>query len=124
MKSKAARIGMFFGMAMLAAPALDRVASVAGHAPVLFAGQAAAQIVPAATFERVQSIIAEHLDVDRAAVTPDADIFLDLGADDLDLIELVMAMEEEFGVELSDDQVEGIVTVGDLAAAVQAGGGR
>ena len=63
--------------------------------------------------ERVKKIVVEHLGVDEAKVTPDANFIDDLGADSLDTVELVMAFEEEFGVEIPDDQAETIVTVGD-----------
>jgi acyl carrier protein len=63
--------------------------------------------------ERVKQIIVEQLGVDEAEVTPNASFVDDLGADSLDTVELVMAFEEEFGVEIPDDQAETIVTVGD-----------
>ena len=55
------------------------------------------------TFERVKKICVEHLNVDPAKVTPTASFEDDLGADSLDLVELVMAAEEEFGIEIPDD---------------------
>ncbi len=67
----------------------------------------------ASTEERVKQIIVEQLGVDEAEVTPTASFVDDLGADSLDTVELVMAFEEEFGVEIPDDQAETIVTVGD-----------
>jgi acyl carrier protein len=63
--------------------------------------------------ERVKKIVIEHLGVDADKVTDDANFIEDLGADSLDTVELVMAFEEEFGVEIPDDQAETIVTVGD-----------
>ena len=63
--------------------------------------------------ERVKQIIVEQLGVDEGEVTPNASFVDDLGADSLDTVELVMAFEEEFGVEIPDDQAETIVTVGD-----------
>ena len=62
---------------------------------------------------RVKKIVAEHLDVDEAKVSTDASFIDDLGADSLDTVELVMAFEEEFGVEIPDDAAETILTVGD-----------
>ncbi len=62
---------------------------------------------------RVKKIVAEHLDVDEAKVNADASFIDDLGADSLDTVELVMAFEEEFGVEIPDDAAETILTVGD-----------
>ncbi len=61
--------------------------------------------------ERVKKIIAEELGVDEEEVTPDATFVEDLGADSLDTVELVMKLEEEFGVEISDDDAEKILTV-------------
>ncbi len=62
---------------------------------------------------RVKEIVAEHLDVEEAKVNADASFIDDLGADSLDTVELVMAFEEEFGVEIPDDAAETILTVGD-----------
>jgi acyl carrier protein len=63
--------------------------------------------------ERVKKIVIEHLGVDAAKVTDNASFIDDLGADSLDTVELVMAFEEEFGVEIPDDAAEKIVTVKD-----------
>ena len=66
------------------------------------------------TAERVQKIVVEHLGVEAEKVTQDASFIDDLGADSLDIVELVMAFEEEFGVEIPDDDAaEKIATVGD-----------
>ena len=67
----------------------------------------------AAVDEKVKQIIVEQLGVDEGEVTSSASFVDDLGADSLDTVELVMAFEEEFGVEIPDDQAETIVTVGD-----------
>ena len=63
--------------------------------------------------ERVKKIVIEHLGVDADKVVEGANFIDDLGADSLDTVELVMAFEEEFGVEIPDDAAETIVTVGD-----------
>ena len=63
--------------------------------------------------DRVKKIVIEHLGVDADKVTDNANFIEDLGADSLDTVELVMAFEEEFGVEIPDDAAETIVTVGD-----------
>jgi acyl carrier protein len=63
--------------------------------------------------ERVKKIVVEHLGVDAAKVTDAASFIDDLGADSLDTVELVMAFEEEFSVEIPDDAAETILTVGD-----------
>ncbi|MGK7957334.1 MAG: acyl carrier protein [Crocosphaera sp.] len=63
-------------------------------------------------FEKVQDIVAEQLEVDKEKVTPEANFANDLGADSLDTVELVMALEEEFDIEIPDEAAEGIATVG------------
>jgi len=63
--------------------------------------------------ERVKKIVVEHLGVDEDKVTDSASFIDDLGADSLDTVELVMAFEEEFGVEIPDDAAEKILTVKD-----------
>ncbi|MEM9286152.1 MAG: acyl carrier protein [Pseudomonadota bacterium] len=69
--------------------------------------------------ERVQKITVEHLDVDAAKVEPKASFIDDLGADSLDIVELVMAFEEEFDIEIPDDAAETIQTVGDAIKFIQ-----
>ena len=63
--------------------------------------------------DRVKKIVVEHLNVDEAKVSDDASFIDDLGADSLDTVELVMAFEEEFDVEIPDDAAETIQTFGD-----------
>ncbi|MFQ5520275.1 MAG: acyl carrier protein [Candidatus Methylomirabilia bacterium] len=63
--------------------------------------------------ERVKEIICEQLGVSEDEITPTAKFIEDLGADSLDTVELVMAFEEEFGIEIPDEDAEKIVTVGD-----------
>src|SRR5579871_1617971 len=65
------------------------------------------------TADRVKKIVVEHLGVEAEKVTEDASFIDDLGADSLDIVELVMAFEEEFGVEIPDDAAEKISTVSD-----------
>jgi acyl carrier protein len=62
-------------------------------------------------FQKVKKIVAEQLSVDPEQVTPEASFANDLGADSLDTVELVMALEEEFDVEIPDEAAEGIATV-------------
>ncbi|HET9428020.1 MAG TPA: acyl carrier protein [Allosphingosinicella sp.] len=65
------------------------------------------------TADRVKKIVVEHLGVEGDKVTEEASFIDDLGADSLDIVELVMAFEEEFGVEIPDDAAEKITTVKD-----------
>jgi acyl carrier protein len=69
--------------------------------------------------ERIRAIIAEHLDTPEEEVIPEASFTDDLGADSLDLVELVMAMEEEFGIEISDEEAERIQTVQDAVTFIE-----
>ncbi len=70
-------------------------------------------------FEKVKSIIVDQLDVDESKVTMSANIQDDLGADSLDIVDLVMSFEEEFDLEIPDDQVENIKTVGDVVKYIE-----
>lgn len=67
----------------------------------------------AEVFDKVKKIVTEQLGVDEADVKPEASFANDLGADSLDTVELVMALEEEFGIEIPDEAAEGIATVQD-----------
>lgn len=73
--------------------------------------------------ERVRKIVIEHLDADPEKVTEKASFIDDLGADSLDNVELVMAFEEEFGVEIPDDAAEKIATVKDAIDYIEANKG-
>jgi acyl carrier protein len=72
------------------------------------------------TADRVKKIVVEHLGVESEKVTEEASFIDDLGADSLDIVELVMAFEEEFGVEIPDDAAEKITTVNDAIAYIEA----
>jgi acyl carrier protein len=72
------------------------------------------------TADRVKQIIVEQLGVDAAEVTPTAHFVNDLGADSLDTVELVMALEEEFDTDIPDEQAEKIQTVGQAIDYIQA----
>ena len=69
--------------------------------------------------ERVKKIVIEHLGVDEEKVTETASFIDDLGADSLDTVELVMAFEEEFGIEIPDDAAETIQTFGDAVKFIE-----
>ncbi|MDI3546487.1 MAG: acyl carrier protein [Halanaerobiales bacterium] len=70
-------------------------------------------------FERVKNIVVEELAVDPEEVTPEASFIDDLGADSLDVVELVMAFEEEFDIEIPDEDAEGIQTVQDAVDYIE-----
>ena len=70
------------------------------------------------TAERVKKIVVEHLGVEAEKVSEEASFIDDLGADSLDIVELVMAFEEEFGVEIPDDAAEKISTVKDAISYI------
>ena len=70
-------------------------------------------------FDKVKSIIVDQLDVDDDKVTLNANIQDDLGADSLDIVDLVMSFEDEFDLEIPDDQVENIKTVGDVVKYIE-----
>lgn len=72
------------------------------------------------TAERVKKIISEQLSVDLDKITPDAKFVDDLGADSLDTVELVMALEEEFEIDIPDEEAEKIVTFNDVLSYIQA----
>jgi len=69
--------------------------------------------------ERVKKIVVEHLGVDEAKVSEGASFIDDLGADSLDTVELVMAFEEEFDLEIPDEDAEKIATVGDAISYIK-----
>lgn len=70
-------------------------------------------------FEKVRDILVDQLDVDEDTVTMDASITADLGADSLDVVDLVMSLEEEFECEIPDDEIENIKTVGDVVKYIE-----
>ena len=68
---------------------------------------------------KVKKIVADHLGIEEAKVNDDSSFIDDLGADSLDTVELVMALEEEFGSEISDSEAEKILTVGDAIKFIE-----
>ena len=70
-------------------------------------------------FEKVKGIIVEQLGVTETSVTTEASFIDDLGADSLDIVELVMALEEEFDLEIPDSDAEKVVTVGDVVEYIK-----
>ena len=74
------------------------------------------------TFEKVKKVVVDQLSCDEALVTPEASFTADLGADSLDLFELVMAFEDEYGVEIPSEDLEKITTVGSVIEYMKAKG--
>ena len=70
-------------------------------------------------FEKVQAIIAKELNVSLDKITMDTHLVDDLGADSLDIVELIMALEEEFDIEIPDSDAEKVVTVGDVVEYIK-----
>ncbi len=69
--------------------------------------------------EKIQAMLAEELNLPAEKVTPDAKIVDDLGADSLDVIELLSRLEDEYGISIPDDEVENLATVADVAATIE-----
>ena len=70
-------------------------------------------------FEKVKGILCDQLDIDEDSVTMDSVITEDFGADSLDFVDLVMTLEEEFEVEIPDDEIKNIRTVGDVVRYIE-----
>ena len=70
-------------------------------------------------FEQVKKILCEQLDVEEGQVTIDSNISEDLGADSLDIVDLVMSLEEEFDMEFADEEIEEFKTVGDVVKYIE-----
>ena len=70
--------------------------------------------------EKVKDILCDQLDVEEDKVTMDASIIEDLGADSLDVVDLIMSLEEEFDCEIPDEEVDNIKTVGDIVKDIEA----
>ncbi len=69
--------------------------------------------------DKIKSILAEQLDVNIEDLTTDTDIAKDLNADSLDVVEILMSLEDEFSVEIPDEEIENIKTIGDLAEYIE-----
>ena len=70
-------------------------------------------------FEKIRETLAEQFEIDPAKITADTDIMNDLGADSLDLVELIMTLEEEYGVSVIDDSIYEYKTVGEIADFIE-----
>ena len=70
-------------------------------------------------FEKIKAILCQQLDIEEEQVTMESSISDDLGADSLDVVDLIMSIEDEFDVEVPDDKVENIKTVGDIVKHIE-----
>lgn len=70
-------------------------------------------------FEKIKSMLAEQLDIDENSITLDSQLIEDLGADSLDAIDLVMSIEDEFGIEIPDEIIEKMESVNDITTYVE-----
>ncbi len=70
-------------------------------------------------FERIRQILMDQLDLEEDKITMESDIVADLEADSLDVVDLVMTIEDEYGVEVPDDQIEKFTTVGDVVRYIE-----
>ena len=66
-------------------------------------------------FENVRHVLAQQFEIDPESITPDTNLFDDLGADSLDVVELIMSLEDEYGITIPDDAAADLVTVGKIA---------
>ena len=70
-------------------------------------------------FEQIKKILCDQLDLDEEQVTEDSEVIDDLGADSLDIVDLVMTLEEEFDTEIPDEDIENLRTVGDIVKYIE-----
>jgi acyl carrier protein len=71
------------------------------------------------TFDKIKTILSEQLDVDAETLSLDTDMARDLNADSLDVVEVLMCIEDEFGVEIPDEEIENIKTIGNLVEYIE-----
>ncbi|MBR3908662.1 MAG: acyl carrier protein [Clostridia bacterium] len=71
------------------------------------------------TVDKIKAILADQLDVDAETLTLDTDMARDLNADSLDVVEVLMSIEDEFGVEIPDEEIENIKTIGNLVEYIE-----
>ena len=71
------------------------------------------------TFEKVRDILAEQFEIDPSEITPDTNIVDDIGADSLDIVELIMALEDNYGISINDEEAAGLTTVGKIVDYIE-----
>ena len=71
-------------------------------------------------FDKIAGLLATQLNIDKNAITENSEIIKDLGADSLDIVEMLMSVEDEFGVEITEEEAVNLKTVGDIAAIIDA----
>lgn len=71
------------------------------------------------TFEHVAELLADQLGIDVASVTPEKEVVKDFGADSLDIVEMLMGLEEEYGITVSEEDAASVKTVGDIVALIE-----
>ncbi len=71
-------------------------------------------------FEKIAELLANQLNIDKATIKPESEIIKDLGADSLDIVEMLMSLEEQFGIEVSEEEAVNLRTVGDIVAVIEA----
>ena len=72
------------------------------------------------TFDKIRTILAEQLDIDAEDITMETELVNDLGVDSIDAVELLMSIDAEFGVEIPDEEIENIKTIGKLVEYIEA----
>ena len=69
-------------------------------------------------FEKIQELLAQQLNIDKEKITENSEIIKDLGADSLDIVEMLMALEDKFGIEVSEEEAVNLKTVGDIVKVI------
>ncbi len=70
------------------------------------------------TFDKIAELLAQQLNIDKGTITPQSEIIKDLGADSLDVVEMLMGLEEEFGIEVSEEEAVSLRTVDDIVKVI------
>ena len=70
------------------------------------------------TYEKITELLAKQLGIAKESITAESEVIKDLGADSLDIVEMLMGLEEEFGIEVSEDEAVALRTVGDIVAVI------